>query len=96
MVLHHETHATRCNSTSTVMAIEIQGTVYYAANEIMEELGISRQTLWRWRRAGKIPRGHRFRDGKVMFTDEERDAIRQFANRIEPITETERDQLKLF
>lgn len=78
------------------MALRIAGTPYIAGYELLGELGISRQTLWRWRREGHIPPGHRFRDGKVMFTQEEADEIRRFANRIEPIDEAERNQLGLF
>ena len=78
------------------MALQISGTPYIAGIELLGELGISRQTLWRWRREGHIPPGHRFRDGKVMFTQEEADEIRRFANRIEPIDEAERNQLGLF
>ena len=78
------------------MALKIAGTPYIAANELLGELDISRQTLWRWRREGHIPTGHRFRDGKVMFTEVEVDKIRRYANRIEPIDEAERNQLGLF
>ena len=78
------------------MASLIAGTPYIAGHELVGELRISRQTLWRWRREGHIPPGHRFRDGKVMFTQEEADEIRRFANRIEPIDEAERIQLGLF
>ena len=78
------------------MALQIAGTNYIAGNELLGELGISRQTLWRWRSEGHIPPGHRVRDGKVMFTQEEADEIRRFANRIEPIDEAERNQLGLF
>ena len=78
------------------MDLEIEGTTYVAVSSILEELDISRQTLWRWRREGKIPRGHRIRDGKVVFTQVEVDDIRRFANRIEPIDEIESDQLALF
>ncbi len=78
------------------MALNIEGTAYVAANELLGELKISRQTLWRWRREGHIPTGHRFRDGKVMFTQAEANEIRQYANRIEPIDVAERNQLGLF
>ena len=78
------------------VALDIEGIPYYSASELLKELGISRQTLWRWRREGKIPQGHRFRDSKVVFTEAEADKIRQFANRIEPITDAEKYQLALF
>jgi len=78
------------------MGFEIEGTSYLVANELLDELDITRQTLWRWRRAGRIPQGHRFRDGKVVFTQEAADEVRQYANRIEPIDVAERNQLRLF
>lgn len=78
------------------MGLEIEGTPYLAANELLAELDITRQTLWRWRRSGRIPQGHRYRDGKVVFTQAEADEIRRYANRIEPIDEAQRTQLGLF
>ncbi len=78
------------------MALKIDGIAYLAAIELLRELDISRQTLWRWRREGRIPPGHRFRDGKVVFTQQEADEIRRYANRIEPIDEAQSNQLGLF
>jgi len=67
----------------------------YSASEISEEIGVSRQTLWRWRTGGKIPLGHKYRDGKVLFTGDEVDEIRRFANRIEPIAVSTKNQIPL-
>ena len=78
------------------MELEIEGTAYLSVSGLLEELDVSRQTLWRWRKEGKIPQGHRFRDGKVVFTGAEADEIRRFANRVEPISEANRDQMPLF
>jgi predicted DNA-binding transcriptional regulator AlpA len=82
------------NSDGTTL--EIEGTRYFSGADVTREAGISRQTLWRWRQEGKIPQGHRYRDGRVLFTQTELDAIRDFANRIEPINEASAGQLKLF
>ena len=76
--------------------IEINGTSYIAAGVIAGELGVSRQTMWRWGQEGKIPHGHRFRDGRVLFTQEEASQVREFANRIEPIDPTNPTQPDMF
>ena len=67
------------------MPINIEGTSYYSANELAREVGVSRQTLYRWRQEGKIPPGCRFRDGRVLFSEVELNAALEFANRLEPL-----------
>ncbi len=67
------------------MPVEIQGEHYLTNTEVSEELGVSRQTLWRWREKGRIPSGLRFRTRQVLFTLSEVEAIRVFANHLEPI-----------
>ena len=79
-----------------IETVEIDGNSYYTAAHVAKVLGISRQTLWRWRQEGRIPPGHRYRGRQVVFTEDELTVIRDFANRIEPIGPATRDQLKLF
>jgi excisionase family DNA binding protein len=67
------------------MPVEIQGEQYYTNSEVSDQLKVSRQTLWRWREKGSIPAGMRYRTRQVLFTAEEVEAIRRFANRLEPI-----------
>ena len=67
------------------MPVEIQGERYYTNSEVSDQLRVSRQTLWRWREKGSIPAGMRYRTRQVLFTAEEVEAIRHFANRLEPI-----------
>ena len=62
------------------MPVEIQGEQYYTNAEVSDQLKVSRQTLWRWREKGSIPAGLRYRTRQVLFTAEEVEAIRQFAN----------------
>ena len=72
----------------------IEGVEYYSLGEVLTAVGISRQTLWRWRREGSVPDGHRFRSRQILFSRTEFDEIMSFANRIEAPT-TSRDQLAL-
>ena len=75
----------------------IGGRSYYSHSEVADELQVSRQTLWRWREKGKIPTGLRSRSGQVLFTDEEAQMIRDFADRLEPIElGTTASQMRLF
>jgi predicted DNA-binding protein (UPF0251 family) len=67
------------------MPVKIEGEEYYTNSEVSDELKVSRQTLWRWREKGSIPAGLRYRTRQVLFTAEEVEAIRQFANKLEPI-----------
>jgi hypothetical protein len=76
--------------------IDIGEIKYHRATEIADEIGISRQTLWRWRRTNKIPFGHRFRDGQIFFSQEEFDAIKEFAFRLEPARPSAASQPGLF
>ncbi len=66
------------------MPIEIKGVIHFTACDVAREVGISRQTLWRWRQNGKVPPGRRYRDHQVLFTDWEMEQIRDYANRLEP------------
>jgi hypothetical protein len=66
------------------MQLEIAGVRYYSTAAVLSEAGISRQTLWRWRREGHIPEGHRFRNGQLLFTGDEFRGILAYANRVEP------------
>jgi hypothetical protein len=77
------------------MPVIIEGITYFSLDEVAREVDVTRQTLWRWRQAGSIPSGHRFRRRRVIFTAEEREAVREFANRVEPADAGAR-QLRLF
>jgi predicted DNA-binding transcriptional regulator AlpA len=78
------------------MPIEIRGAQYFTASDVAEQVGVSRQTLWRWRQEGSIPQGHRFRKKHVVFTPAEVRVINEFANRIDPIEPSENVQRDLF
>lgn len=78
------------------MSVEIEGTVFFSANEVADELGVSRQTFWRWRREGKVPSGRLYRDRQIIFTRAEIEQAREYAHRVEPIDPAQREQLRLF
>lgn len=77
------------------MSILINELRYLTASDVSDRLDVSRQTLWRWRREGKIPRGHRYRK-YVVYTPKEVEAIEAFANQIDPIEPAENPQNDLF
>lgn len=81
-----ETHGylTQAVHPSDIMPIEIEGLEYFTAADIRCEVGVVRQTLWRWRRARVIPQGLRYRSKAIVFTRAEVEAIREYSNRLEP------------
>jgi predicted DNA-binding transcriptional regulator AlpA len=77
------------------MPTELHGRRFFSVGEVLADLGVSRQTLWRWREAGHVPRGHRFRNGQLLFDDDNVTALREFALRVEPL-DAEPRQMALF
>lgn len=67
------------------MSVLVNEKEFFTANEVANDVGVVRQTLWRWRQKGKIPKGHRYRDRQILFTPEERELIREFAHKLEPL-----------
>ena len=65
------------------MPIELAGHVYYYTEELVLLLDVSRQSLWRWRRAEKIPRGQKIGGKAVLYSQDELEAIRRYVNRFE-------------
>ena len=78
------------------MSIQINGILYLTASDVVEQIDVTRQTLWRWRQEGRIPMGHRYRNRLVVFTPDEVAAIKEYANRLEPIDDSGHRQLDLF
>lgn len=78
------------------MPIEIGGITYFTLAEVANQVGVSRQTLWRWRRGTSIPQGYRYRTRQVLFSAAELQAITEYANRIEPADARASRQFRLF
>ena len=95
-MLHVGTRVTVRDNTKNRGPVVIDGAEYFFAAELAEDLSVSRQTLWRWRTEGKIPNGRRYRGGRVVFNKDEVEAVRAYANLLEPIKTATKDQLKLF
>ena len=78
------------------MPLEIEGETYLSAGDVAEDVGISRQTLWRWQQDQKVPAGQRFRGKMLVFTEGEVEEIREYANRLEPAGPSPGRQVPLF
>lgn len=76
--------------TATTMPVTIEGVEFFTTTEVTQMLGVSRQTLWRWRAEGNVPLGHRFRRKSIVFSKVEVDEIVAFGNKIEPIAVDDR------
>lgn len=70
--------------------VKIDGRLYVAASTVADTVGVCRQTLWRWRQSGRVPSGHRHRNGQVLFTEEEAEEVYRYAYRVDPIAPPER------
>ena len=79
------------------MPRQLNGQSYFTATEVAKDVGVVRQTLWRWRQEGKIPPGNRYRERQILYSEDELNQIRAFAHKLEPL-ETHEDprQGKLF
>ena len=78
------------------MPEEINGTRFVSLSELADHLDIARQTLWRWRQNGRVPQGAKFRDGRVLFNEEQVRAIQQYANQLKPLPNNDTNQGWLF
>jgi predicted site-specific integrase-resolvase len=66
--------------------ININSQTYYRTNEVCRMVGISRNTLFRWLKEGKVTDvEHRDHRGWRLFTQAQIDAIKKRANHINTI-----------
>ena len=80
------------------MPVQIKGIRLYTMSEVAQVAEVTRQTVWRWKRDGKIPAGRRYRGRELLFTQEEMEDIYAYAHRLELEGSSSgfEDQLKLF
>ena len=67
------------------MPLTIDDVEYFSLKDLVEMVGISRQTLWRWRKQGRVPLGRRFRQRQLVFTEAELNEVSRIANMLEPV-----------
>ena len=78
------------------MPIAIDEQEYFTQSEVAVLVGVTRQTLWRWRLHSAIPSGHLYRDRQVVFSRPEVETIREYAHRMAPPGANGLQQLTLF
>lgn len=79
------------------MPVDLGGATFFTAAEVAARVGVSRQTLWRWRQETKVPAGSRYRDRQLLFSEAEAEAVEEYAHRLEPATPASTaGQLRLF
>ena len=93
--IHSQVDATLPGREAT-MPVSVQDHTYFTANEVCDEVQVTRQTLWRWRQGEKVPQGRKYRGREVLFTEEEVARIRAYAHRLEPLESADPSQMKLF
>jgi|ERR1022692_395682 hypothetical protein len=78
-----------------IQGVQIGNQTFYEATEVLRVIGVSRQTLWSWRRGKFIPPGNRFRN-RIVFSESDFASIVAHAAKIEPVEFGEtKNQLKL-
>jgi predicted DNA-binding transcriptional regulator AlpA len=65
------------------MPFLLHGVEFYTIEEVAQAAGVSRVTVWRWRKAGLIPQGRRYRGRERLYDLAEAEAIYQHAHRLE-------------
>ncbi|MEM1128388.1 MAG: hypothetical protein AAGI71_17215 [Bacteroidota bacterium] len=78
------------------MPVVLSGTTFYTLTEVVHVAGVTRQTLWRWRKARQVPSGQSFPGRHVLFTVDEAEAVYRYARRVAPTRLPDPEQLPLF
>jgi site-specific DNA-methyltransferase (cytosine-N4-specific) len=56
----------------------------YSTRQVADKVGVSKETILSWLRAGKIPEPDRDRNGWRIFSDKEIKEILRFKNQVTP------------
>lgn len=62
----------------------------YSTQQVAEKVGVSKETILRWLRAGKIPEPDRDRNGWRIFSEDEIHRILRFKNHVTPAADNGR------
>lgn len=62
----------------------------YSTRQVADKVGVSKETILRWLRAGKIPEPVRDRNGWRIFSDPEIEEILRFKNQVTPAEQSAR------
>lgn len=77
------------------MPVEIEGKRFYRTNEALKIIGISKATWFRWLKEKKVEDvAHKDIRGWRLFTEEEVERIRKYANTINILPKQETLDLK--
>lgn len=88
-------HVTQRNALQHMPSL-IHGVPYYTSQEVLAAIGVSRQTLWRWRQEPHFPQGAKLR-GRLLFSEQDLALIHELAFQLEPVhTNRDPSQLPLF
>ncbi len=66
--------------------------MYLRAQEVARAAGISKNTLLRWLKAGKVPEVARDRNGWRIFTEENLERVRAYATKTVPAEAFRREE----
>lgn len=89
-------NASQPDHPASDVVLVIEGVEYFTAAYVARTVGVTRQTLWRWRQEAKVPLGRRYRDRQILYTRSELASVAEYAHRLEPLDNASPDQLRLF
>lgn len=86
--------ATDCNvpQHSKRMPLILKGVEYFSVTEVAAAAGVRRETFWRWREKGLVPRGRAYHNTRI-FTADEMAVVVEYSTTPRPL---EDEQLRLF